>query len=238
LLAVDSTWAGPILQKPLDLGADFVVHSLTKYLNGHGDALGGAVLGSGEGVGRIRKEMLVHLGGALSPFNAWLITRGLITLPQRMEQHCQNALKIARFLESHPKVSRVFYPGLESHPHHELASRQMSGFGGMLTFQLKGGLGAAITLAEKIRLFTYATSLGHAHSLLFYYPTDMYIDTMPFYTDEQKRRIYEWTGEGLVRASIGLESAGDLIRDLDRALRARTFKGLVGPLAYQVMKNL
>jgi len=238
LLAVDSTWAGPVLQKPLDLGADFVIHSLTKYMNGHGDALGGAVLGSRENVQRIRKEMLVHLGGALSPFNAWLITRGLITLPGRMERHCLNALEVARFLESHPKVGRVFYPGLESHPHHELASRQMSAFGGMLTFQLKGGLGAAITLAEKIRLFTYATSLGHAHSLLFYYPTDMYIDAMPFYTNEQKRRIREWTGEGLVRASIGLESSADLIRDLDRALRARTFKGLVGPLAYQVMKGM
>jgi len=238
LLAVDSTWASPVLQKPIALGADFVVHSLTKYLNGHGDALGGAVLGSEKNVTRIRKEMLVHLGGALSPFNAWLITRGLITLPMRMKQHCQNALKVAQFLESHPKVSRVFYPGLESHPHHELASMQMSDFGGMLTFQLKGGLGAAITLAEKIRLFSYATSLGHAHSLLFYYPTDMYIDTMPFYTDEQKRRIREWTGEGLVRASIGLESADDLIRDLDQALRARTLKGLVGPLAYQVMKGI
>jgi methionine-gamma-lyase len=237
LLAVDSTWAGPSLQKPLALGADFVVHSLTKYLNGHGDALGGAVLGTQEHMGRIRKEMLVHLGGALSPFNAWLITRGLITLPERMERHCQNALAVARFLEGHQKVSRVFYPGLESHPHHQVASGQMSGFGGMLTFQLKGGLGAAITLAEKIRLFTYATSLGHPHSLLFYYPTDMYIDAMPFYTDDQKRRIREWTGEGLVRASIGLESAGDLIHDLDRALRARTFKGLVGPLAYQVMKE-
>jgi len=238
LLAVDSTWAGPVLQKPLDLGADFVIHSLTKYMNGHGDALGGAVLGSRENIQRIRKEMLVHLGGALSPFNAWLITRGLITLPGRMERHCWNALEVARYLESHPKVSRVFYPGLESHPHHELAVRQMSAFGGMLTFQLKGGLGAAITLAERIRLFTYATSLGHAHSLLFYYPTDMYIDAMPFYTDEQKRRIREWTGEGLVRASIGLESSADLIRDLDRALRARTFKGLVGPLAYQVMKGI
>jgi cystathionine beta-lyase/cystathionine gamma-synthase len=127
---------------------------------------------------------------------------------------------------------------LKSHPHHELAANQMSDFGGMLTFQLKGGLGAAITLAEKIKLFSYATSLGHAHSLLFYYPTDMYIDAMSFYTDEQKRRIREWTGEGLVRASIGMESADDLIRDLDQALRARTFKGLVGPLAYGVMKRL
>jgi len=238
LLAVDSTWAGPVLQKPLVLGADFVVHSLTKYLNGHGDALGGAVLGSRENVTRIRKEMLVHLGGALSPFNAWLITRGLITLPMRMKQHCQNASKIAQFLESHPKVERVFYPGLESHPHYELAAKQMSAFGGMLTFQLKGGLGAAITLAEKIKIFSYATSLGHAHSLLFYYPTDLYIDAMPFYAQEQKRRIHAWTGEGLVRASIGLESADDLIRDLDQALRARTFKGLVGPLAYQVMKGI
>ena len=238
VLAVDSTWASPSLQKPIALGADFVIHSLTKYLNGHGDALGGAVLGSEKNVQRIRKEMLVHLGGALSPFNAWLILRGLVTLPMRMKQHCENALKIAQFLESHPKVERVFYPGLESHPHHGLASRQMFDYGGMLTFQLKGGLGAAITLAEKIRLFSYATSLGHAHSLLFYYPTDMYIDTMPFYSDEQKHRIREWTGEGIIRASIGLESADDLIRDLDQALRARTVKGAVGPLAYQLMKKL
>jgi methionine-gamma-lyase len=238
LLVVDSTWAGPSLQNPIALGADFVLHSLTKYLNGHGDALGGAVLGSEKNIQRIRKDMLVHLGGALSPFNAWLILRGLVTLPLRMKQHCQNALKVARFLETHPKVERVFYPGLESHPHHELAARQMSDFGGMLTFRLKGRLGAAITLAEKIRLFSFATSLGHAHSLLFYYPTDIYIDAMPFYTDEQKSRIRKWTGEGIIRASIGIESADDLIRDLDRALRARTFKGWVGPLAYQIMKKM
>jgi cystathionine beta-lyase/cystathionine gamma-synthase len=188
-------------------------------------------------VQKIRKDMLVHLGGALSPFNAWLILRGLVTLPLRMKQHCESAVRIAQFLENHPKVERVYYPGLESHPHHELASRQMSAFGGMLTFRLKGGLGAAITLAEKIKLFSYATSLGHAHSLLFYYPADLYIDAMPFYNAEQKRRIREWTGEGIIRASIGLESADDLIRDLDQALRARTLKGMVGPLAYEVMKK-
>lgn len=238
LLAVDSTWVGPSIQKPIALGADFVVHSLTKYLNGHGDALGGAVLGCTKDIHRIRKEMLVHLGGALSPFNAWLILRGLATFPLRIDKHCRNALTIAQFLEGHPKVARVFYPGLASHPHHALAVRQMSAFGGMLTFQLKGGLGATITLAEKIRLFSYATSLGHAHSLLFYYPTDLYIDAMPFYSAKQKRGIREWTGEGLIRASIGLESAEDLIHDLERALRARTFKGLVGPLAYRVMKGL
>jgi len=237
LLVVDSTWAGPRLQRPLALGADLVLHSLTKYLNGHGDALGGAVLGSAETVRRIRKEMLVHLGGVLSPFNAWLIVRGLATLPMRMKQHCESALRVARFLEGHPRVARVFHPGLESHPHHELAARQMSDSGGMLTFTLKGGLSAAITLAEKIRLFSYATSLGHAHSLLFYYPTDMYVDASPLYTEEQKCRIREWTGEGIVRASIGLESADDLIRDLDQALRARTFKGWVGSLGYQIIKR-
>jgi cystathionine gamma-synthase len=238
LLAVDSTWAGPVNQRPLALGANYVIHSLTKYLNGHGDALGGAVLGPVEGIQRIRKEMLVHLGGALSPFNAWLILRGLVTLPMRCERHNQNGLEVAHFLEAHPRVSRVFYPGLESHPHHELAKRQMSGFGGMITFQLKGGLGAAITMAEKIRVFSYATSLGHAHSLLFYYPTDLYVDAAPYLSSEQKTRIREWTGEGILRASVGLENVKDLIADLDQALNARTFKGLVGPAAYQLLKSL
>jgi len=238
LLVVDSTFAGPTLQRPLALGADYVVHSLTKYLNGHGDALGGVVLGPRAGVHRIRKEMLVHLGGAISPFNAWLILRGLATLSLRMERHCQNALQVARFLEAHPRVGRVIYPGLESHPHYELTRRQMSGSGGMLTFQLKGGLGAAITLAEKVRLFKYATSLGHPHSLLFYYPTDIYVDAVPYLEDAQKARIREWMGEGIVRASVGLENAQDLIADLDQALRARTVKGLVGPAAYALLKRL
>jgi methionine-gamma-lyase len=240
LLAVDSTWAGPTLQRPLALGADYVIHSLTKYLNGHGDALGGVVVGPAKGIRRIRKEMLVHLGGAMSPFNAWLIQRGLATLPLRMERHCQNALEVARFLESHPRVKRVVYPGLESHPHHALARRQMAAggapaYGGMLTFQLKGGLGAAITLAEKIQVFRYATSLGHTHSLLFYYPTDLYVDAVDYLDAGQKARIREWMGDGLVRASIGLESATDLMADLDQALRGRTFKGLAGPVLYRLL---
>ena len=154
-----------------------------------------------------------------------------------MEKHSRNALKVAQFLENHPKIERVFYPGLESHPHHKLAKQQMSDFGGMLTFQLKEGLGAAITLAEKIRLFSYATSLGHAHSLLFYYPTDIYIDAVSYLNAEQRKRMREWTGDGIVRASIGLENPDDLITDLDQALRARTVKGKIGPLAYQVMKK-
>jgi cystathionine beta-lyase/cystathionine gamma-synthase len=238
LLVVDSTFAGPTLQRPLELGADYVVHSLTKYLNGHGDALGGVVLGPRKGIRRIRQEMLVHLGGAMSPFNAWLVLRGLATLPLRMERHCQNALQVARFLEAHPRVARVIYPGLESHPHHELARRQMSAFGGMLTFQLKGGLGAAITLAERIRLFRYATSLGHAHSLLFFYPTDLYVDAVAYLDAAQKARIREWMGGGIVRASVGLENPEDLIADLDQALRGRSLKGLVGPAVYAVLKRL
>ena len=238
LLAVDSTWASPCLQRPLALGADYVIHSATKYLNGHGDALGGVIVGPDDGVHRIRKEALVHLGGALSPFNAWLIARGMITLPLRMARHSASALTVARFLEQHPAVSRVVYPGLESHPHHELARRQMSGFGGMLAFQLKRGLGAAITLAEKIKLFTYATSLGHARSLLFYYPTDMYVDAAPYLDAEQKARIREWTGDGIVRISVGLEEPDDLIADMDQALRARSVKGMVGPAAFGVLKRL
>jgi methionine-gamma-lyase len=235
-LVVDSTWASPAIQQPLALGADFVVHSLTKYINGHGDALGGVVIGPQKEVQRIRKEMLVHLGGALSPFNAWLILRGAVTLPLRMQQHSLSALQVAQFLESHPKVARVIYPGLESHPQHDLALRQMSAFGGMMTFQLTGGLGAAIVLSEKIKVFHYATSLGHAHSLLFYYPTDMYVDAAEYLSPQQKVSIREWTGDGIVRASIGLENPKDLIEDLDRALRGRSMRGLVGPLAYQLLK--
>jgi methionine-gamma-lyase len=237
-LAVDSTWAGPTLQKPLDLGADYVIHSLTKFINGHGDALGGAVLGTEEGIKNIRKDMLVHLGGALSPFNAWLIRRGMTTLPLRMAKQSSSALKIARFLEDHPRVKRVYYPGLESHPHHELAKAQMADFGGMLTFQLEDGLEGAINLAENIRLFQYATSLGHAHSLIFYYPTDIYIDAVSYLDDEQKTRIREWTGAGIMRVSVGLEDPDELIQDLDQALRARTIKGKVGPLLYKMLKNL
>jgi methionine-gamma-lyase len=239
LLVVDSTWAGPCLQRPIDLGADYVVHSATKYLNGHGDALGGVLVGPAEGVHRIRKDALVHLGGAISPFNAWLIARGLVTLPLRLARHCASALSIAQFLEDHPAVERVYYPGLASHPHHALARQQMAaGFGGMISMRLKGGMGAAITLAEKVRLFTYATSLGHARSLLFYYPTDLYVNEVSYLTDAQKAEIQEWMGTGIVRLSVGLEDEQDLISDLDQALRARSARGVVGPAAYATLKRL
>jgi len=218
-LVVDSTYATPVLQRPLELGADLVVHSLTKFINGHGDALGGAVLGSIEQIKSLRKSMLVHLGAAASPFNAWLIARGALTLPLRMEKHCANAMTLAVFLESHRAVERVFYPGLPSHPHHQVAARQMSAYGGMLTFSLKEGITAAIRMAERINLFTYATSLGHPHSLIFYYPTDLYIDQAAYLSAEQKQRVRkEWMGEGIVRVSAGLENCDDLIEDLDQAL--------------------
>jgi len=237
LLVVDSTFAGPTLQRPLDLDADYVVYSLTKYINGHGDALGGAILGSKEGIHTVRKEMLIHLGGVMSPFNAWLIQRGMVTLPLRMKQHSASARQVAEFLTNHPKVSHVIYPGLTDHPQHELAIRQMSDFGGMISFQLKGGLGAAISLSERINLFSYATSLGHAHSLLFYYPTDVYFGSASYLNKTQKDRIRMLAGEGVVRASIGLEDPQDLIADLDQALNARTFKGVFGPLAYKMMQR-
>ena len=239
LLIVDSTFATPALQRPIDLGADYVVHSLTKYLSGHGDALGGVLLGNKKGLHQIRQAGLIHLGGALSPFNAWLIMRGLMTLPLRMEQHCKNGLEIARFLESHSAISRVIYPGLESHPHYELAKRQMvGGFGGIVSFQLKGGIGAAVSFAEKIRLFVYATSLGHLRSMIYFFPTDTFLNTPFPMTHAQRAGILEWMGkDGVVRVNVGLEDANDLIADLDQALQGRTFKGLIAPLAYRTLSR-
>jgi methionine-gamma-lyase len=215
-LVVDSTFATPVLQTPLALGADYVLHSMTKYLGGHGDAVGGIVLGDKDGIHKMREGMLIHLGGAMSPFNAWLINRGLATLSLRMQKHQDSALAVARSLEKHPKVARVLYPGLESHPHHDLARRQMSGFGGMVTVQMDVDI--AMKLVQKVRVFTYATSLGDYQSLLFYYPTDMYVDSAPYLDAEQKRAIREWAGDGIMRISIGLEDPEDLIADLDQAL--------------------
>jgi cystathionine beta-lyase/cystathionine gamma-synthase len=217
-LVVDSTFATPVFQRPLSLGADFVLHSMTKYLGGHGDALGGIVVGAREEMHRIRQGMLIHLGGAMSPFNAWLINRGLATLSLRMQKHQESALTVARFLEQHPKVRRVLYPGLESHPQHDLARRQMSGFGGMVVAQMD--IDTALNLVQQVRVFTYATSLGDYQSLLFYYPTEMYVDSVAYLDGEQKRSIREWAGDGIMRISIGLEDAEDLIADLDAALRS------------------
>jgi cystathionine beta-lyase/cystathionine gamma-synthase len=216
-LVVDSTFATPVLQKPLELGADLVLHGLTKYLCGHGDALGGIVVGARDEIHRIREGMLIHLGGAMSPFNAWLINRGLATLSIRMQKHQENAMAVARFLDGHPRVGRVFYPGLKSHPQHDLARRQMAGFGGMVVAQMDAP--TATDVVQKVRVFTYATSLGDYQSLLFYYPTEQYVDSAPYLSAEQKASVREWMSDGIMRISIGLEDGQDLVDDLDQALR-------------------
>jgi len=198
LLTVDSTWSGLTTQHPFQLGADLVMHSLSKYINGHGDALGGAVLGPKELTERIRRFAVKDLGGCISPFNAWQIMRGSATLPLRMEKHCRNALRVAAFLQSHPKVAWVRYPGLKSHPQHKIAKKQMDGFSGMLTFDIKGSPRQRPAVAKRLRLFTYATCLGHEESLIMVYD--------------------DYKGGEFFRLSVGLENPEDLLADLDQAL--------------------
>ena len=217
-LVVDSTFATPVATRPVELGADYVVHSLTKYLGGHGDAVGGAVLGSREDITRIRQGVGIHMGGVISPFNAWLIMRGIATLPLRMRAHQEGALAVARHLEDHPKVTRVVYPGLPSHPQHELARRQMSNFAGMLTFQTRDGEQTARALAERLEIIHYAVSLGHQRSLVVYLPTANMLRTSFRMTAEQEASYRAYAGDGVFRFSVGLEDPEDLINDLDRAL--------------------
>jgi methionine-gamma-lyase len=219
VLAVDSTFATPVATRPLALGADYVIHSLTKYLGGHGDALGGVILGSKISIADLRKNVAIRLGGVLSPFNAWLIMRGIATFPVRMRVHAENALKVATYLESHPKIKRVIYPGLPSHPQYELACRQMSNFSGMITFQVENGPATAKVLAEKLQLIHYAVSLGHHRSLIFYLPSKDLLETsFHFDTEVQLESWYSFAGEGIFRLSVGLEDAADLIKDLEIAL--------------------
>lgn len=218
-LAVDSTFATPAATKPLALGADFVIHSLTKYLGGHGDALGGVILGSKENLVPLRKKTAIRFGGVLSPFNAWLILRGLATFPLRMRVHQENALKIAAYLEKHPKVKSVFYPGLPSHPQYELAKRQMKNFSGIITFQIDNGRSQARKFVERLQIIHYAVSLGHHRSLIFYLDSNELLKTsFKFSTPQQLESWNDFAGDGLFRLSVGLEDAGDLISDLERAL--------------------
>ncbi|XHR28304.1 MAG: trans-sulfuration enzyme family protein [Chthoniobacteraceae bacterium] len=219
-LAVDSTFATPIATRPLSLGADYVVHSLSKYLCGHGDAIGGAILGPAAELAELRKKVAIRTGGILSPFNAWLILRGLATLPIRMRAHEEGALAVARFLEGHPKIRRVIYPGLPSHPQHELAARQMANFSGMLTFQVDDGPKAAVTLARHLQIIHYAVSLGHHRSLVFYLPSADMLETSFKLTPAQKAAYQSYAGEGIFRLSVGLETPADLTADLDQALSA------------------
>ena len=217
-LAVDSTFATPIATRPIELGADYVVHSLTKYIGGHGDALGGAVLGSREHIDPLRTHALVYFGGVLSPFNAWLIARGAATLPIRMRAHEEGARQVAAFLEDHPAVKRVNYPGLKSHPQHDLAARQMDNYSGMLSFQVDDGPVVAKRMAESLEIIHFAVSLGHHRSLIYWIGTDDMLTTTFKLTGTQAAQYREFAGDGLFRLSVGLEDAADICADLDRVL--------------------
>ncbi len=212
---VDNTYLTPYLQRPIELGATYVVHSATKYLGGHGDLIAGAIAGPTEEMKRVRLVGLKDATGAvMSAFDAHLILRGIKTLHLRMERHCQSAQAVAEHLHEHPKVARVFYPGLPSDPGYEVMKRQASGFGGMVAVELKGGYEAGIRFLNGLQLFIRAVSLGDAESLA-QHPASM---THSTYTPEERAR--HEIGEGLVRLSIGLEDLPDLLRDLDQALES------------------
>ncbi len=218
LLVVDSTFASPIATRPLALGADLVIHSLTKYIGGHGDAMEGAVCGKQSLLGPLRGEALVHYGGVISPFNAWLIMRGMATLPLRMRCHQQNALELARFLEDHDKVEQVFYPGLESHPQHQLARRQMDNYSGMLSFRCRQPKALAARMMQQLEVIHYAVSLGHHRSLIYLMQTDDLIGSSYRLEGDELDKYRAAAGDGLFRFSVGLEDSADLIRDLKEVL--------------------
>ena len=208
---VDNTIASPVLQKPIELGFNMVVHSATKFLAGHSDIVAGAAAGSRALMDKVRSN-IIYLGGSMDPGAAFLLTRGIKTLEIRVERQCKASMEIARFLARHPKVSRVHYPGLASHPDHALAKRQMRGFGSLLSFDMKDGLKAARRFCDRIRLFMLAASLGSVESLVI----------LPIYTSHYKLSLDELRAAGVepgtVRVSIGLEDPADLIEDLRQAL--------------------
>jgi len=223
LLTVDSTFTPPPLARPLDLGADVVVHSLTKYINGHGDAMGGAVIGTRRLVDQIKLGPLHHVGGAISPFNAWLIMRGSVTLPLRLRRHCDNALAVATFLARDSRVTHVAYPGLPGHPQHATATAQLSsGYGGICSFAIAGTHQDRLRFVNDLRLITSAVSLGHDETLVAYehYSEVRAAAFSPAFRDH-----------GLIRLAVGLEAPDDLIMDLDAALTTAYGSATHGPSA-------
>ncbi|MFN3364253.1 MAG: trans-sulfuration enzyme family protein [Allorhizobium sp.] len=218
LISVDSTFATPVATRPLTLGVDLVIHSLTKFINGHGDVLGGAVIGRKELIARIRGRAGVYLGASLAAQSAWLIMRGIDTLYPRLRMASDSALAVATFLEGHPEVERVIYPGLASHPQHDLAKRQMDVFGGMIGFRTRGARAAADRLATRLRIVHYAFSLGHQRSLVVLLDTEEMMTSTFRLTGDALSDYRAYAGDGLFRLSIGLETTGDIIADLDQAL--------------------
>ena len=218
LLSVDSTLATPVSTRPLDLGVDLVIHSLTKFMNGHGDALGGAVIGRKALISALRARSGVYLGATLSAQNAWLILRGLDTLYPRIRTASANAQRLAGWLEAHPKITRVIYPGLPSHPQYTLAQAQMALPGGMIAFQASDPQAMSHQLADRLQIIHYAFSLGHQRSICVLIPTED-IQTSTFRMQGPALARYrDWAGDGLFRLSVGLEDAEDLIEDLAHAL--------------------
>jgi cystathionine gamma-lyase len=214
LSVVDNTFATPFFQRPLSLGIDLVVHSTTKYLNGHSDVVGGAAVTNDGAVFERLRFLQNAVGGVPSPMDSFLVLRGLKTLHVRMARHAENALALARFLEAHPQVERVTYPGLPSHPHHALARRQMTGSGGMLTFVLRGGLPAASAFLRAVKIFACAESLGGVESLIEH-PAIMTHASVP---KDVRERL--GIADGFIRVSAGIENVADLIADLERGFEA------------------
>lgn len=221
LHSTDATFATPIGMDTTALGVDLVMHSITKYICGHGDAMGGAVAGARDIIAKLRAEGAIHHGGVLSPFNAWLIARGLGTLPLRMKAHQENALALATWLSAHPIVTSVTYPGLSSHPQAELAGRQMHNTSGMVTFQVgnvEKGQEVARRMIEKLEIFHYAVSLGHQRSLIYWMETEGLMETSYRLSGSARESYRSYAGDGIFRVSVGLEESEDLIADLDRVL--------------------
>jgi methionine-gamma-lyase len=211
LSVVDNTFMSPILQTPVDFGIDIIIHSATKYLNGHGDVVAGIIVSSKENIGIIKSTILKDIGGTISPHDAWLILRGLKTLSVRMERHCKSAQTVAEYLNRHPMVKDVFYPGLQEHQGHKYLSSQMRGAGGVIGFEINGDLDAGRKFINSTNLFSLAVSLGDAESLI-QHPASM---THSPYTQEE--RLAAGIGDGLIRVSIGLEHTDDIIADLEHA---------------------
>lgn len=213
LFAVDNTFATPYLQRPLDLGADIVMHSATKYLGGHSDVIAGALVVKDSALGEQLHFQQFATGGTLGPMDSYLVLRGIKTLHLRMQRHCENGEKVVDFLKNHPKIGKVFFPGLPEHPFHEIAKKQMSGFGGMVSFNFKSGAKAdAISFLEKLKVFTLAESLGGVESLANH-PALMTHASIP-----EDKRIEIGITDDLVRLSVGIEDAEDLMADLRQAL--------------------
>jgi methionine-gamma-lyase len=213
-LAVDNTFASPYCQRPLSLGADIVIHSTTKFLSGHGALTGGVVVSSHpDYMHKSLYTFLKVMGGIPSPFDSWLANLGLKTFELRMQRHCENTLQVARFLATHPAVAMVHYPGLEDDPGHEIAKRQMHAYGGMMSFELKGGIQAGIRLMERVRVATLAVSLGNVDTLIEH-PASMTHGPVP-----REDRLNQGITDGLVRLSVGIENLPDILADLEQALQ-------------------